>query len=182
MAYLRTYFLGWAYMEPQRQAETHRYFTRRVYDALWSISIAGNIPREVRIMQLQLLVAIDWGNFHNVRFFAGARSAWYMVIHDIIPTNMRLHRTRLMDTENYTHCGRQDTMLYRLTESGIGKEIWERTRTQIAQIQRTDPRRISTDWLLRPCFKTWPRQRHRSILWFLTHTVVYQVNQRRALF
>jgi hypothetical protein len=35
--------------------------------------------------------------------------------------------------------------------------IWEWTSTQIARIQTTDPRRIPTDWLVRPCFKTWPR-------------------------
>jgi hypothetical protein len=34
------------------------------------------------------------------------------------------------------------------------------------------------DWLLHPCFKTWPRQRHRAILWLFAHVVVvYQVNQ-----
>jgi hypothetical protein len=74
----------------------------------------------------------------------------------------------------------QDTMLHRLTEWGVVKEIWEWTRTHTARIQRTDQRRISTDWLFRPCFKTWPRQRLQTILWFLAHMVVYQVNQRRT--
>jgi hypothetical protein len=185
MEYLRTYFLEWAYMKPQRQAETHRAFTRRVYHTLrtTSISTAGNRPRELRIMQLQLAIdwSVVWGNLHNLSFFADVRSAWYMVIHDIIPTNMRLHRIRLVDTENYTQCGRHNTMLHRLTECGAGKEIWEWTRSKIARTQRTDPRRIPMDWLVRPCFKTWLRQRHQAILWFLAQMVVYQVNQRSTL-
>jgi hypothetical protein len=88
---------------------------------------------------------VVWGNLHNISFFDDARSEWYRVIHDLIPTNMRLHRIKLMDTENSTQCGRQDTMLHRVTEFGAGKEIWQWTRTQIAQIQTTDPRRIPTD-------------------------------------
>jgi hypothetical protein len=176
MAYLRTYFLEWAYMEPQRQGETYRSFTRQMYDTLRNISTAGNRPREVRIMQLQPAVdwSIVWGNLHTVRFFYRARSAWYMVIlvHDITPTNVRLHRIRLVDTENCTQCGRHDTMLHCLTECGIGKEIWEWTRTQIPRRQRTDPRRIPADWLFRLCFKSWPCQRHQAIMWFLAHMVV----------
>jgi hypothetical protein len=104
-----------------------------------------------------------------------------MVIHDTISTNVRLHRTRLVGAENCTQCGRQDTMLHRLTERGAGKEIWEWIRIQIARIQSMDPRRIPTEWLVRPCFKTWSRQRHQAILWFLVHMVVYQENQRRTL-
>jgi hypothetical protein len=51
--YLRIYYLELAYMEPQRQAETNRSFTRRVYDTLTTISTAGNRPRGVRFVQLQ---------------------------------------------------------------------------------------------------------------------------------
>jgi hypothetical protein len=170
-------------MEPQRQAKTHRSFARRVYDTLRTISTAGNRPWEVRIVQLQPAIdwPIVWGNLHNVRIFYGARSAWYMVIHEIIPTNVRLHKIRLVDTENCTRCGTQDTMLHCFTECGVGKDIWESTRTQIARMQRTVINRIPTDWLFRPCFKTWPRQRHQAMLWFLAYKVVYQVNQRRTL-
>jgi hypothetical protein len=47
-----------------------------------------------------------WDNLHNVILPDGARSARYMVIHNIIPTNVRSHRIRLMDTENCIHCRR----------------------------------------------------------------------------
>jgi hypothetical protein len=103
-------------MEPQRQVETHRSFTRRVHDTLRTISTAGNRPREVRIIQIQ--PAIDrsrvWGNLHNLRFFDGPSSAWYMEMHDIIPTNVRLHRIRPVDTENCTQCERHVTLPHRM--------------------------------------------------------------------
>ena len=58
---------------------------------------------------MQLQPAIDWslvwGNLHNVILSGGARSAWYLVIHGTIPTNMRLHRIGLMDTGNCSSAG-----------------------------------------------------------------------------
>jgi len=118
-------------------------------------STTENKPRDVRIMQLQPVIdwPLVWENLHNVRLSDGARSAWYMVIHDIIPTNARLHRIRLMHTNNCTQCERQDTMLHRLKGCGVGQDIWEWTRTRIARIRRTDPRRVPTEWLLRLCFQ-----------------------------
>jgi len=154
--YLRIYFHEWAYMEPQRQAETLREFKRRVYNTLRIMSTTENKPREVRIMQLQPAIdwSLLWGSLHNLRLSVGAISAWYVVIHDVIPTNARLHRIRLMDTDNCTQCGRQDTVLHRLTECGVEQEIWEWTRTRIARIRRTDPRHVTTEWFLRPLFPT----------------------------
>jgi len=65
---------------------------------------------------MQLQPALDrsflWGNLHKVILPVEARPARYMVIHDIIPLNVRLHTTRLMDTENYTQGGSQDTILH----------------------------------------------------------------------
>ena len=160
LEYLRIYFHDWAIMEPQRQAETLREFKRRVYNTLQTMSTTENKPREVCIMQLQPAIhwSLLWGSLHNVRLAVGATSAWRVVFHDIIPTNARLHRIRLMDTDNCTQRGRQDIMLHRLTECGVGQEIWEWTRTQTARIRRTDPRRVPTEWLLRPCFQLWPRR------------------------
>ena len=68
-------------------------------------------------MQLQPTVdwSLVWGNLHNVILPDGARSAGYMVTHDIIPTNVRLRRIVPIDTENCLQCERQDTILHELT-------------------------------------------------------------------
>ena len=141
------------------------------------MSTAETKRREVCIMQLQSAIdwSLMWGNLHNVILSGGARSAWYLVIHDTIPTNMRLHRIRLKGTEKCTQCGRRDTVLHRLTECGLRQEIWEWIRTRIAGIQRTDPKRIPNEWLLRLCVKLWPWHRQEATLWFLVSMVFFNV-------
>ena len=139
------------------------------------MSTAETKPREVCIMQLQPAIdwSLVWGNLHNVILSYGVRSAWYLVIHGTIPTNMRLHRIRLKGTEKCTQCGRRDTVLHRLTECGLRQEIWEWIRTRIAGIQRTDPKRIPNEWLLRLCVKLWPWHRQQATLWFLVSMVFF---------
>ena len=170
-------------MELQRQAETGRTFKRKVYDTLRTMSTAETKPRAVRIMQLQ--PAIDWSrvwdHLHNVISPDGATSARYMVIHDIIPRNARLRRIRLTNTDKRTQFGRQDTKLNRLTQYGVRQEIWEWNRPRIARLQRTDQRRLPTEWPLRPCFKLWPRRIHQATLCFLAGIGFCVVNHRRTL-
>ena len=88
--------------------------------------------------------SLVWGNLHNLRLSDGARSASYMVVNDIIATNVRWYKIRLMDIDNCTQCGRQDTTLCRLTECGVRREIWEWTRKRTARIGRMEPRCIPT--------------------------------------
>ena len=170
-------------MESQRQTQTGRSFKRRVYDTLRTTSAVETQPRVVRITQLQPAIDLSlvWGQSSNVISPDGARSAWYMMIHDIIPTNMRLRRIPVMDMDKCTQCRRQDTKLNLLTECGVKHEILEWTRPRIARVQRTDPRRISKEWLLRPCFKLWPRQIHQATLRCLASMGYYVVNQCRNL-
>jgi hypothetical protein len=137
LEYLCIYFHQWAYMEPQRQAKTRWAFKRRVYDTLRIMSTAESKSWEVRIMQLQPAIdfSLGWHNLQNVRMHDGARSAGYMVIHDIIPTNVRLQRIRLTDTENCTQCGWPDTILHQLKNCGMRQEIKEWTHTRMSRIQ-----------------------------------------------
>ena len=72
-------------------------------------------------------------------------------------------------------------MLHRLTECGVGQEIGEWTCTRIARIRRTDPRRVPTEWLFRPCFQIWRPQRHQAILWILANMVFQLVHRSRIL-
>jgi len=45
---------------------------------------------------------------------------WYIVIHDIVPTNERLHAIRLVESDRCRHCGRRDTLVHGLTECNEG--------------------------------------------------------------
>jgi len=108
-------------------------------------------------------------------------SMWYTVVHDIVPTNGRLHVIRLVESDRCRHRGRRDTFVHRLTECNEGMTVWLWTRERIAQMLRTDPSRIPADWCLRPHFQFWPPQRHKAILWLLAHLVMYRMQQQRHL-
>jgi len=97
-------------------------------------------PREVRQRQIQPGIEWEkvWNNLHSIPTSEVARSAWYMVPHDLLSTNTGLHRIRLVETEDYTLCGKKDTTVHRITEcGGVGEEISEWTRIRLAAIHRT---------------------------------------------
>jgi len=140
-------------------------------------------PRELHVKQIQPGIdwAKVWNNLQGVPTSEGARSAWYAVLHDLLPTNTRLHRIQLVETENYTVCGEKDTTVHRLTECGAVEEIWEWTQIRLAAIHRTGQRCIPPEWLLGPVFRFWPRQRHLATLWILANLVHYLVQNRRTM-
>ena len=82
------------------------------------MSTAVMKARELYIMQHQ--PAIYWtlvlGNLCNVILPVGVRRTWCVVIHDIAPRNVRLHRIRLSRTDKCTSSGRKDTMLHSLSD------------------------------------------------------------------
>lgn len=132
-------------------------------------------------MQIQssVYLSLVWGSFHNLRFSDGSKSTWYIKDHDIIPMNVWLHKIRLMDTDNCTQHGGQDTMLHRSTKCGVRREIWEWTCTRTARIRTTDPSCIPTEWFLHAGFQLLPTQ-HQAILWFWG-LYFYLVHQHRTL-
>lgn len=153
------YFKEWTYITPQQQAETGRTFKRRVYDTLRKMYTARKQPQEILVMKPQPAMewSLVWDQFHKVIFADGVGSTLHMAIRGIIPTNLRLHRTRLTNTHECTQWARQYALLYRLTGCGKKQEIWERTHLRTATIRRTEPRHIPKERLICPCFKIWPR-------------------------
>jgi len=120
-------------------------------------------------------------NLHTVWVSEEIASMWYIVAHDIVPTNDRLHVIRFVELVRCRHCGRRDTLVHRLTECNERTSIWLRTRERIEQMLRTDPRRIPADWCLQTHFQFWAPQRHKAILWLLAHLVIYRMQQQRHL-
>jgi len=85
-----------------------------------------------------------WGNLHAVWPSEELKAAWFMVIHDLIPTNDRLAKIQRSTKNNCQHWGRVDTLIHRLTECSEGADIWRWIRSRIAIILRMDPKYIST--------------------------------------
>jgi len=104
-----------------------------------------------------------WGNLRAVWPSEELKAAWFMVIHDLIPTKDRVAKIQRSTKNNCQHWGRVDTLIHRLTECSEGADIWRWTRSRIAIILRMDPKYILPEWTVGPRFHFWPPQRHRVI-------------------
>ena len=51
-----------------------------------------------------------WKNIHCTPVPGGTKAVWYKVIHDILPTNVRLHKIRISPTDKCNNCGMHDTI------------------------------------------------------------------------
>ena len=122
-----------------------------------------------------------WKNLGEAPVPGATKAAWYKVVHDILPTNKRLYRIRMVPTDMCRKCARTDTLVHRLTECGERGQIWTWTKQRQAWILRTIPERISRDWILRLHFTLWPPRRRRAVLWILANLVIFRTQQQREL-
>jgi hypothetical protein len=116
---------------------------------------------------------------HCARVHGAVKSVWYKVIHDIIPTNARLHKIRIAPTDKCVECGMSNTIEHRLIECGEGQRMWEWTRMKIAKLMRTSMNRIPRGWLMRPQDVLWPPTRRRSVMWMIANMVLFRVEYPR---
>jgi hypothetical protein len=122
-----------------------------------------------------LNLTLIWRNLQTTWITEVLSSEWYAVIHDLLPTNDRIHRIALTETDQCQTCGQKDTTDHRIFEYGEGRMLWRWTRASLAMILRTSEDHIPNEWPLRPSFQIWPPQRHEAILWLLAHFVHFLV-------
>ena len=153
--YLNYYALDMTYITPPGNKETLRTFKRREYGTLHIMSRAAKEAPEMRITRLipETNWRQVWKNLHTACVPEETKSNWYVVLHDIIPTNERLHAIRLAESDRCTRCERRDTLTHRFTEGKEGTAVWQWTKERIAWIFRMNPRYIPADWSLRTQFR-----------------------------
>ena len=117
-----------------------------------------------------------WKNLGETPVPGATKAAWYKVIHDILHTNVRLFRIRMVPTDACRKWDGTDTISHRLTECGEGKQIRTWTKQRVAWILRTIPERMPSDWLLLPHFTLWPPRRRRALLRVLANLVIFRTN------
>jgi len=104
--YLRICALEMADIEAPKHTATPRAFRTRVYETLHTTRLKTNTPRDVRIT---LLYPTDWkrawSNLHASWAADAIKANWFRMIHDILPTNERLHTIRLTDSALCSTCG-----------------------------------------------------------------------------
>jgi len=146
------------------------------------MAVAGNPSYLMSILQLYTSADWEriWTNLHECWNTETVKINWYMVKEDILPTNERLHKIRLVDSPVCGHCGEPDTVQHRGTACGEGASIWLWTKRRLAWFLRIDPAHISPDWTTRPQFRIWPPQRHRAVLWILAQMMWNRIKESRA--
>jgi hypothetical protein len=117
-----------------------------------------------------------WHNIQHPVLFDSMKATWYMVVHEIIPTNERLAAKRITNTERCVRCAKLDSLPHHITECQEEGGVWNWSKGKIAQILRMDPRHIPADWALRPTLRFWPPQRHAAIIWILALFVSYKLS------
>jgi hypothetical protein len=89
---------------------------------------AGSTPREMRVVMRYPSVEWDrvWIDLHTTWISENIKAMWFLVIHDLLPTNKRLHRINLTETLRCKVCGAVDTRLHRLIECQGGEQFGTR--------------------------------------------------------
>jgi hypothetical protein len=181
--YLQTAAIDWTYITPRRPTETARGFRRRVYNTI--VILLQDVPsgRNMRVERIRNTADWTqiWINLWQTPVDQHTTAAWFKVLHDILPTRVRLHAIRLSPDDCCTHCGMVDYLPHCLTTCGDGPRQWEWVRFRIAIILRIETRWIPDDWLVQPQFRFWPPQRQRAILWFLATFVEFRTQPRSSL-
>ena len=110
---LYRYALDMAYCAPTGNDETLRTFKLRVHNTLLTMTTATRETREMRTDQLHPDTQWKhfWKNLHTIWVSEEIASVWNIVVHDIVPTIVRL-----VESDRLGHCGRRDTLVHRLME------------------------------------------------------------------
>ena len=175
LEYLTHYIHEWAYIGEKRNTETTKSYKRRIYETNRQKDKAANPPREMRITRKYPNInwQIVWKNIHMPFLPHKVRAAWFTMVHDIIPTNERLHTINLHPDERCKICQERDTLIHRLTGCKETKKIWNWTQNRIAWYLRTNPKEVQEKWVTFPDYTLWPRQRHNATTWILGHMMWY---------
>jgi hypothetical protein len=120
--YLRRYAVDVAYVTQQGNTESQSAYKRRLYNTMHYMCLAATESQEMRITNLwpQTPWATVWKNLGEAPVPGATRTAWYKVIHNILPTNVRFFRICMIPTDACRKCDRTDTLSHRLIECGEG--------------------------------------------------------------
>jgi len=126
LEYLRCFAMDSAYVDEQGPMESKRAYKRRVYNTLYHFSRGETGIQDMRITKIWTTTDWNmvWKNIHCTPVSGGSKAVWYKVIHDILLTNVRLHKIRISPTDKGNNCGMHDTIQHRLIECGEGPQTW----------------------------------------------------------
>lgn len=121
--------------------------SRAVYDAMLQL----HPPPPVRVAEHHPETdwSVVWTHTSSKAVPAHTRTAWYLMVHDLVATKVRLHHTRLAESPLCPRCGLDDTLLHRLVKcSAEGRQQWDTCAKRVAYLAGVNS--VPPDILLRP--------------------------------
>jgi hypothetical protein len=105
--HLRKYANDMAYLQPETPGETERQFKHRVYATLATMHRRNTPVRHIRIHEKSPKTPwrTVWKNVQQAPISSNVKAKLYLVIHDVIPNNDRLHSIHLTASPNCSSCG-----------------------------------------------------------------------------
>ena len=100
--YLRSYYQELAYVNPKQVEDKDDEYKKTVYQTLYSARFHISITLPIRVQekhQHSNWTSI-WTNIHKRFLPTTIRTIWYIVVHDILPTNERLQKSSSTTREN----------------------------------------------------------------------------------
>jgi hypothetical protein len=183
LLHIRQYARDMAYAPLYTAADTRTTFKRRIYEVLNNMDRAKYGIHEPRIVRnnpgIQWLRV--WTNLHHPVVPEMVKYAWFVSIHDIVPTRDRLASIHLANIPSCARCGEADSIQHTITECTEGRLIWNWTRLKLGIILRMDARHITPDWPIRPAFHFWPPLRQTALIWIMAHLVYYRLQSHRLI-
>jgi hypothetical protein len=86
-----------------------------------------------------------WINIHHPALTDKVKTAWYMAVHGIVPTNAHLAAKHISTTYRCIRCKKIDTLPHRLFDCQEEGKIWSWTKGKLSQIMRMHPKHIPDD-------------------------------------
>jgi hypothetical protein len=156
--HLLLYFQEHAYMPTLQSQHLSYQQIRNIYEIQLHRYIAMNSHMMIRIQSKRPEVPwpLVWKNIHTRTLPQKITTTWYVIIHDVVSTNQRLHVIQLRQTDTCDHCQQTDTLLNRYTTCTDASGIWLWTRQRIAYFLRTQTQYVPEEWLTAPAFKIYP--------------------------
>jgi hypothetical protein len=142
------------------------------------------LPRRVRVEEAlpNTNWARVWSNIQSRTLSMRARSHWFMAVHDIVPTNNRLHAIHRAPSDRCQFCGKWDTILHRLTTCGHAATIWRWLKERLKTIQVPhEGTSLAQDFLIRPdILLNTSKRRANAAAWLIGHIVMGIMSEERA--
>jgi hypothetical protein len=140
------YALSHRHLEKRRKHSTHK--AQSIQDD--QNEEDGKSPaKPLRIMESRPPPPPDWArvwdNVGKTFLLDNIQSTWSRVVHDIIPTRVRLFKIHLHAIDTCPRCDQTDTLIHGVTTCGAVIDRWQWIRNAIArpQIRPTPVARVS---------------------------------------